>query len=147
MKPAVAREFLAWALVATLTAAHMLRTGALFGHTYFSVPHGVQIRDGEPAEPGWDSAVSCEALLRQLQICSKPQESARPEMAAAMRALLDFALAIDRVALDPIGVSSPNEHSGAVDYAVVPLPNVAESALPVNATGSESLLPNGFFCE
>jgi hypothetical protein len=137
MKPAVAREFLAWALVATLTAAHLLRTGPLFGHTCFSGLHGVRIRDGEPAGPGVDSAVSCEALLRQLQICAKQLETAaRPEMAAEMRAPLDFPFAIDRVALDPIDVSSPYEPSGAGDYAVVSLPNVAESALSVNATGA-----------
>ena len=138
MKPAVAREFLAWALVATLTAAHMLRAGPLFGHNYFVAIHAVQQRDSQPAEPGVDSAVSCESLLRQLQICSKQPETGRPEMAAAMGEPVDFPLAIDRVALDPINVSSPSEPSGAGDYAVVSLPNVAESALSVNATGARS---------
>ena len=114
MKPAAHRELLAWALVATLTAVQLLSTAPLFGQTNLGAWYGVQ--------RGAESAASCEALLRQLEVCTKQVEIALTEIRTGPTA--DLLLAEDGGSSDPL--------SG---YAAAPLPDVAEITLHVNVTG------------
>jgi hypothetical protein len=95
MKGAVFRELLAWTLVVTLTAVHLLRTGPPLGQTDVSARYGHG--DGQPFEPEADSAASCEALLRLLEACTKQLGVQRTEM----RTTVGLLLAEDRGSIKP----------------------------------------------
>jgi hypothetical protein len=127
MKPAAHRELLAWALVATLTAVQLLSTASLFGQTNSAAWYGVQRADTRPLERGAESAASCEALLRQLEVCTKQLEKvARTEIRTGPTA--DLPLAEDGGSSDPLS-------------AAAPLPDVAEITLHVNVTGFTPISP------
>jgi hypothetical protein len=115
MRGAAFRELLAWTLVVTLTAVHLLRTGPPLGQTDVSAWYGHG--DGQPFEPGADSAASCEALLRLLEACTM-RLGVQP---AEMRTMAGLLLADDSGPTKPAHARSADEPNGPVDYVASPL--------------------------